>query len=125
MSAKLKCRSILHFTINRYNNSASVSYVPDTETFHKTTVYGITVSITSYSSETARIQITLDDQGLVAAYADNVEGQNSAASQSVVSECEAGQKVWIESTTTTSYIYGDAVSVYRYTSFSAFLLNAY
>lgn len=97
-----------------YNASSNTFTCPVTG------VYVFTARVTSLGGLMAGLLIQKDGEGIGVCLADTgPTGHRSAASTSVVTECTAGQAVWIESTTISNIHSG------KVTSFSGFLLNHY
>ena len=63
--------------------------------------------------------IVRESSTLVQAYAHDASGDHGAASTTVVTECEVGERVWVATITSwTGQLHGG-----RYSAFSGYLLN--
>ena len=84
-------------------------------------IYVITVSVTSVIGYNVDVQIMRENVIDVAAFADNDESVQTAATTTSVMSCDAGERIWIRTDSSTSRIHGHG-STNRHTSIAGFLL---
>ena len=96
-------------------------YNPDTSSFvcPFDGVYLVNVNVQAYYGEQVHVDIMRNDIILVEAFADDQSGLLTQASNTVMTECQRGDVLWIRSASSATMLY----AVYRRSTFSAFLMH--
>ena len=96
-------------------------YNPDTSSFvcPFDGVYMVNVNIVSTESDQAQVDVIRNDLPLALALADDLSGLRSHASNTVMTECQRGDVLWIRASIQLTTLHSD----YQLCTFSAFMMH--